>query len=144
MLRFSSRWMLLLLVIVGLTAVACGASADSTYEKIKPYKLEEVSGSDFKKVKLTERAVERLGLQVVPAGENTVPYAAIVYGNHGEEWVYTNPEPTLFIREEVKVDYIKGTLEGGTAYLLEGPAAGTLVVTAGAAELWGTEFGVGK
>ncbi|MFQ6028054.1 MAG: hypothetical protein ACE5Q6_11220 [Dehalococcoidia bacterium] len=140
----SSRWALLLLVIVGLTLVACSASADGSYKKIKPYKLEEVSGSEFKKVKLTQEAVVRTGIQVVPAGELTVPYASIVYGNHGEEWVYTNPEPTLFIREEVVVDRIEGTTEGGTAYLLEGPAPGTLVVTAGAAELWGTEFGVGK
>ncbi len=144
MLRFSSRWMLLLLVVVGLTVVACGASEDSTYQKIKQYELENVSGTDFQKVTLTEKAVESLGLQVVSAGHNTVPYAAIVYGNYGEEWVYTNPEPLLFIREDVVVERIEGTSDGGTAYLLEGPAPGTLVVTSGAAQLWGIEFGVGK
>ena len=143
MLRFSSRLMLLLLVIVGLTVVACGAEA-SSYKKIKPYALEEVSGSDFQRVTWTAAAVKSTGLVTEPAGDLTVPYAAIIYGNYGEEWVYTNPEPLLFIREVVVVERIEGTSDGGTAYLSKGPTRGTLVVTAGAAELWGTEDGVGK
>lgn len=144
MLRFSSRLMLLLLVIVGLTVVACGTEADSNYKKIKPYALEEVSGSEFQRVTLTEAAVKSTGLKTEPAGDLTVPYASIIYGTYGEVWVYTNPEPLLFIREEVVVERIEGTSDGGTVYLSKGPARGTLVVTAGAAELWGTEDGVGK
>ena len=34
-------------------------------------------------------------------------------------------------------------LQGDTAYLSKGPAVGTLVVTVGAEELLGTEYGVG-
>ena len=69
-----------------------------------------------------------------------IPYAAVIYDLHGETWVYTNPEPLVFVRHPIHVDYIEGDL----AVLLEGPPAGTEVATVGVAELLGTEFGVGK
>lgn len=69
-----------------------------------------------------------------------VPYAALIYGLHGETWVYTNPEPLVFVRQPVTIDYI----EGGEAVLLEGPPAGTAVATVGVAELYGIDTGVGK
>lgn len=69
-----------------------------------------------------------------------VPYAAVLYGVHGETWVYTNPEPLIFVRSPITVDYIDGDM----AVLSEGPAVGTAVVTLGAAELFGTETGVSK
>ena len=71
---------------------------------------------------------------------SVVPYAAVLYGVHGETWVYTNPEPLVFIREPIVIDYIEGDL----AVLSEGPEAGTAIVTVGAAELFGTETGVSK
>jgi hypothetical protein len=43
-----------------------------------------------------------------------------------------------FVRQKVEVD-----LEGLIAVLSDGPAAGTLVASVGAAELYGTEFAVG-
>jgi hypothetical protein len=54
--------------------------------------------------------------------------------------VYTNPEPLVFLRSPITIDYIDGDL----AVLSEGPAVGTAVVTLGAAELFGTETGVSK
>jgi hypothetical protein len=69
-----------------------------------------------------------------------VPYAAVLYGVHGETWVYTNPEPLAFVRQPIVIDYVKGDL----AILSEGPEAGTEVVTVGAAELFGAETGVSK
>jgi hypothetical protein len=68
-----------------------------------------------------------------------VPYAAVLYDAHGETWVYTNPQPLVFIRHRIRIDHI----EGDRAVLLEGPPVGTAVVTLGAAELFGTEFKVG-
>lgn len=68
-----------------------------------------------------------------------IPYAAVLYDLHGETWVYTKPEPLVFVRAPIVVDYIDGDL----AVLSEGPPAGTEVVTAGAAELFGAEFGIG-
>jgi hypothetical protein len=69
-----------------------------------------------------------------------VPYAAVVYGLQGETWVYTNPEPLVFIRQSIVIDYIEGDL----AILSEGPLSGTQVVVVGVAELYGAETGVSK
>jgi len=69
-----------------------------------------------------------------------IPYAAVLYDVHGNTWVYTNPEPLVFIRHKVDVDYI----EGDVAVLEGGPPSGTKVVTIGAALLFGTESGFGK
>ena len=70
----------------------------------------------------------------------TVPYAAVLYDSSGVTWVYTNPEGQAYVRATVKVDYV----DGDVAVLEEGPAAGTLVVTVGASELYGAEVGVGE
>ena len=70
--------------------------------------------------------------------QKVVPYAAVLYGLHGETWVYTSPEPLVFLRQPVTI----GDIEGDVAVLLEGPPVGTEVVTAGAAELFGVESGL--
>jgi RND family efflux transporter MFP subunit len=71
---------------------------------------------------------------------SVVPYSAILYDIHGGTWVYENPQPLVFIRRRVELDYVDQNL----AVLKRGPASGTKVVTVGAAELFGTEFGGGK
>jgi hypothetical protein len=68
-----------------------------------------------------------------------VSYAAVMYGPHGETWVYTNPEPLTFIRQPIDIDYI----DGDQVVLSDGPSTGSKVVTVGVAELYGTESGVG-
>ena len=67
-----------------------------------------------------------------------IPYAALIYGVDGDTWTYTNEEPLSYVRYPVTVDYI----DGDTAVLLDGPEAGVEVVTVGAAELLGVEFGL--
>ena len=69
----------------------------------------------------------------------TVPYAAIIYDQNGDEWVYVSPEAGVFERHAVDVAYIKGDL----ALLLEGPEVGSQVVTVGGSELLGIEYEVG-
>jgi hypothetical protein len=69
-----------------------------------------------------------------------VPYSALIYDLQGNTWVYTSSEPLVFIRQPVVVDYI----DGDNVVLLQGPAAGTEVVTVGVAELYGADTGVGK
>jgi len=69
-----------------------------------------------------------------------IPYAAVLYDAHGKEWVYTSPEPFVFVRRPIRIDAIVGD----DVILADGPPAGVAVVTIGAAELYGTEFGVGK
>jgi len=69
-----------------------------------------------------------------------VPYASVIYDVNGGAWVYTSPEPLVFIRQSIRIDYIEGDL----AFLTEGPPAGTQVVTVGGALLLGAETGVSK
>lgn len=75
------------------------------------------------------------------AEENlVVPYSSILYDMHGNTWVYLNTEPQVYVRQRVELRYVMDAL----AILSRGPARGAKVVKAGAAELFGTEFGVGK
>lgn len=71
---------------------------------------------------------------------NTIPFSAIVYDIQGGTWVYTNPSPNTYIRQRVELQ----TVLGNQAVLSRGPKPGTRIVTVGAAELFGTEFGGGK
>ena len=72
------------------------------------------------------------------AGRTVIPYAAVLYDAHGDAWVYTNPEPLVFVRHRVSIAYI----DGDRAVLSDGPPVGTAVVTAGGAELLGAELKV--
>jgi len=69
-----------------------------------------------------------------------VPFAAVLYGVNGETWVYTNPEPLVFVRAPITVDYI----DGDSAFLSDGPSVDTQVVTMGGSLLYGAETGVSK
>ena len=72
--------------------------------------------------------------------QKVIPYAAVIYDPRGNTWTYTNPEPLVFVRHRIDVEFI----EGDRAVLREGPATGTTVVTAGAAVLLGVEQKFGQ
>ena len=74
------------------------------------------------------------------AGALAVPVSAVLYDLQGGAWVYIRTAPTLFVRRRIEIRYIVG----GFAVLGRGLDLGSEVVTAGAAELFGTEFGAGK
>jgi hypothetical protein len=144
------RWMIIsLLILAVLPLVACGGSEEEAKEE--PFHLEEIEGSDFNLVTLTEKAAERLDIQSEEVREEevdgsvkmVVPYAAVLYGLNGETWAYVrNPEPDSlkFVRTPITIEYI----DGGLAILSDGPDLGTHVVTVGAPELFGADTGVGK
>ena len=132
------RLFIALLIIAGLIS-AC-APKPPTVDKIEPFRLEPIDGSDFQRVILTEKAAERLDIQTVVSDGNVIPYAAVLYGLNGETWTYTNPEPLVFVRQPIVIDHI----EGDRAFLSEGLDTGTAVVIIGAAELYGAEVGVKK
>jgi hypothetical protein len=73
------------------------------------------------------------------AARKVIPYGALLYDPQGQTWVYVSPEPLVFVRQAVAVERI----DGDRVILTEGPEVGTQVVTVGAPELYGTEFGVG-
>ncbi len=133
----------LLLTGLALVAVSCGSSAD-TIEKEAPATLTAVEGTDLYQVELSESAAERLDIQttVVEAAENglVVPSAAVIIIPDGTYWVYTNPSPLTFVREELISVYEEDLM----AFFEDGPSIGSKVVTVGVPELYGTEFGIGK
>ena len=96
---------------------------------------------------LTAKAAERLGIQTKPVltgpvrgkQRSVVPYSAVLYDANGDTWVYISSEPLTYVRERIAVDFIQRS----QAVLTDGPGPGTAVVTVGAAELHGTETGVG-
>ena len=127
------------LLILASLLTAC-APKSTTTEKIEPFKLEVIEGSDFQRVILTEKAAQRLDIQTTPVKGNVIPYAAVLYGLNGETWAYTNPEPLVFVRQAIVIDQINGD----SVTMSEGPEAGTAVVIIGVAELYGAEVGVKK
>lgn len=64
-----------------------------------------------------------------------IPYSAVFYDASGQTWTYLNPEPLVYTRQRITVDYV----EGDMAVLTSGPAAGTRVVSIGAVLLYGAE-----
>ena len=69
-----------------------------------------------------------------------MPASAIVYDYHGGAWIYVKTAPGTFVRQRVEV---ARTVRTGVV-LTRGAEPGAQVVTAGVAELFGTEFGAGK
>lgn len=125
--------------------VSCApAVAAETPVQGKPARVEATADAKIKKVKLTPKAAERLGVQidevrVDPSGRRIVPYTSVLYDLTGGTWVYVHTDPMTFVREAVKIDIIQGE----NVYLNDGPPPGTKVLAAGVPQVFGTEVGVG-
>lgn len=135
-----NRWILFVLILMSLILSACGGQIPVTGEKVSPSMLEPIEGTDLSRVILTEKAAERIDVQMTQVRGNQIPYAAVIYDIEGNTWVYTNPEPLVFVRAPIVIDRIDGDM----AILSKPLDANTTVVTVGVAELWGTETGVSK
>lgn len=159
---------IILLVVVTAALQGCSSTPAPAAEKEKPSVVEAVDGSDLKRVVLTDKAAQRIGVETVLVEElipmtgvskkvtlkdsdsdvpsptkepqQTVPYAAVIYDTKGDTWLYTNPEPLSFVRQRIRIDHI----DGEWAVLSENLPANTRIVTVGVAELYGAETGVGK
>lgn len=142
-----NRWMTVVPILAcGVTLAGCKPAAVKATET-KPAHVELIAGTELHKVTLTARAAERLDIKtdrvqdmmMGGAKRKVVPYAAVLYDARGETWVYTNPEPLVFVRHAIHIEYIRGD----RAVLSQGPPTGAAVVTVGAAELFGAEFEIG-
>ena len=69
-----------------------------------------------------------------------IPREAVLWDIQGTSWVYVHVGPQTYERARIWIDF---TTEN-EAVLQYGPADGTEVVTAGATELFGAEFGAKK
>jgi membrane fusion protein, heavy metal efflux system len=115
------------------TADASSSSADLYYE-VDNRELNLMPG-------------QRIGIDIPMTSVTeafVVPSSAILYDIYGGTWVYVQTSKsdtgTKFTRSRVLLEWV----EGDSAIISKGPAVGTLIVTDGAAELFGTEFGAGK
>lgn len=132
------------MLLAAMLLAAC-SQPQASNSPTSPVTIEEIEGSDAARLTLTERAVERLGIQTAKVESSTVapatlaiPYAAVIYDPDGSAWAYTNPTSHTYMRARIQVARIIGDV----ALLTDGPAPGTAVVTVGGAELYGAETGV--
>ena len=105
--------------------------------------VEELASDGIPRVTLTEQAAQRLDIQTVPVeqSENGWWCPATPSASTGQDlfWLYTNPEPLVFLRSEIGLSHD----DGEPAFLTHGPDPGTSVVTVGVPELYGAESGIG-
>jgi multidrug efflux pump subunit AcrA (membrane-fusion protein) len=89
------------------------------------------------------RPGQRLSVTLTLASKEkslVVPRKAVLYDVYGGAWVYEQTAPLTYVRRRVEVKYID---EQQRAVLSRGPPEKTKVITDGAAEVFGEEFGVG-
>ena len=89
------------------------------------------------------RPGQRVGVTLPLKGDElslTVPRASLITDIHGGTWVYEEVGEHKYARRRVMVDRVVGEV----GVLVSGPKPGAKVVTDGAAEIYGTEFGYTK
>lgn len=135
--------MVIALLAAAISLSSCGNS-EATNSAEEPAVVEPIEGTDFGRITLTASAAERLDIQTTTVesaeGAQVVPSAAVIIDPAGAYWVYTNPEPLVYVREEL----VSVHEEGQRAFFRAGPTTGTSVVIVGVPELYGAEFGIGK
>ena len=143
--RTSRGWLALALLALPLPLAACGGNAVEEKGQ-EPAVTEQVSvrGTHVTRVKLTAAAARRLGVRTgvvrsrgAGASRTVIPYDAVLYDPNGDTWTYTSPKPLAFQRADIRI----ARIDGKVAVLTKGPPVGTPVVTAGASEIWGVEYG---
>ena len=132
-----------LLLACSLLAAGCGGGSGNE-EGQPPAATEQVAGSDAVRVVMTSEAAKRIGVKLTqvasdPAGgaQTVIPYEAVLYDPDGATWTYTSPKPNVFQRKDIEISHI----DGDSAFLAKGPPVGAAVVTVGATEIWGVEYG---
>jgi len=139
-----------LVAVIALMSTACSRSS-STQDKAANHQatVEKIAGTDQARVTLTDKAIERIGLETVtvkdaPAGSSgatrTVSNAAVLYDPSGHTWAYVSQAHGAYVRTPIVVERVVGD----QALLSDGPPSGAEVVTLGAEELYGAESTFGE
>ena len=146
--KHSHRCLIAGLIGFSLQLAAC-APHQETHQPLHPVVVEKIDGSEINRVTMTEKALERIALKTDTVREQqvsrskspriVVPHSSLIYDPKGQTWIYTSPQPRVFVKHKVDVEYVDGDL----AVLNEGPPAGTVVVSTAAAEVYGADSGVG-
>jgi hypothetical protein len=143
--RVTARFSILAAAMsVAILATPCVSALAAETTSAAPARVEATTDAKIKKITLTPRAAERLGILIDevradPSGRLIVPYASVLYDLSGKAWVYISAEPLTFVRGPVEID----TIKGDNVYLNDGPPVGTKVLAAGVPQVFGTEVKVG-
>ena len=129
---------------VAILATPCVSALAAETIGAAPARVEATTDAKIKKITLTPKAAERLGILIDevradPSGRLIIPYASVLYDLSGKTWVYISAEPLTFVRGPVEID----TIKGDNVYLSDGPPVGTKVLAAGVPQVFGTEVKVG-
>lgn len=142
--RARIRWSIVPIAGIALVLAGCGGSGSEGDGGSDPARVEKVAGTDQQRVVLSGDAAKRLGVETAPVravsgavDKVEIPYSAVLYDPDGATWTYTSPSPHAYVRSDVVV----ASIVGDRALLSEGPRPGTKVVTVGADEIWGVEYG---
>jgi hypothetical protein len=133
-------------IVAGLVAVLLSLGSGTSEQEAsaaEPATVEPIKGTDLSRVTLSAQAAKRIGIETAAVAalgkrEEVMPYKALLYDAEGHTYVYTSPEALVFVRHPVTVTRI----DGDRAFLSSGPPVGTVVVTVGSQELFGTEYEV--
>ena len=137
-----------LVIALGLGVAGCGG-AKTAAAPVPPAQIRPVPGTALHSVTLSPQAMADVGVRTqavrsVATGASrpllAIPLGALIYDPQGRSWTYVTTAPRTFVRRAVVIERI----EGDEVLLRAGPAAGSLVVTVGAPELLGAEYGVGE
>jgi multidrug efflux pump subunit AcrA (membrane-fusion protein) len=113
--------------------VAAPPSANATAGTVDLYYAIANSGADF-------RVGQRVEVELPAMGDSSgisVPASAVLHDIYGGEWVYVLTAPHVYQRRRIEIM----STSGGYSLVRRGVDRGDRVVIAGAAELFGTEFG---
>ena len=149
--KVQPRRVLAAVLLAGCLVLAgCAAAGEPTTPDAEPVEVKAISGTELNRVVVSAEASRNIGIETQPvraaplspgaaAPWTTVPITAVIYDPAGASWVYTNPALRTFVRASVAIERTDAT----SAILTSGPPVGTAVVTVGASELIGAEYGVG-
>jgi hypothetical protein len=117
----------------------------STHQRIQPATVKKPAGSHLAQITLTPEAEKRLGIEVTSplktsVGKAVIPTSSLIYDTSGKSWVFIRVDPHQYHREQIR---IVRTQKNQIEIENKLPES-TSIVTQGAAELYGTESGVGK
>ncbi len=138
------RWMAVA-VVAGLSLAACGSSGGESRPS-RRRRWRPSPAPTCREVTLTDVAAKRIDLQTAAveagAGKGTghplrAPCCTTRTATPGPS---SSRVTSRFERAPITVDHI----DGDQAFLADGPAVGTEVVTVGATQLYGAEQGVGE
>jgi len=105
----SHHWRYVALIICGVQILACQQKPEVP-ANITPAGV-EYTGQGLYRVRLTAKRAEELGIKTALVREEEmsgklckiVPATAVVPDQHGNAWVFKNPDSLVFVRERISV-----------------------------------------